>query len=935
MSDVGDGSVCDFYEDEGSLTFFDSYDDGDYVEEGGDVELGNVASNNAPPESILRGDGRGKGGKNRKSRKGRKDGRKSVAISPPPAPASAEEEEEEEESVGSTPSRRYTNINQEHSGGHKRFTTKALLNRSKSLHLKDERELKRAALAKVKEEEARRDMVRREMLGAEAFEKGLLRYEFLTKKEFVWTFLVIFIGCLVTAAITALFVIGQFRWEEPHNEPAMETVSFICLIVVGLILLVNIGFLSIFSERICATRRSNFTPLQKRAVRSSLIVIVLSTLLSCTFMAQYIVAASSNSVCRFLNSAVAGLTALRWLILLALWFMINTFAIDHIVNNKGRIRTLTFKNWCKNSRFYLVLQVPNFALLVITVTLVILDAINRIKQPRSYWDTLCQRTQGNCTGNGVVDEQHFRYVEALAIVATIMTGLFMIYAFIAWYRLCKLPWRKYGALNISLRLLILQTLPVMIVLAVTRLVKLYLHPQYECNNSGAKQDMFLDTPEALILISVYACVRVYTNSPIMVYEYRRQIRYTILQQFLWTERSPRVIDSEEFWAERVGDSDHHEDYVDYGPGKRFGSQPVFVYETMMKMLFWAELIYLGEGDLEGQARGSFGSKGSGDDSMPVLSSPSSQSQSQEGDVASLRRKTLTRGKGSSGHASRQSSMMRKERKFGRRRATAFEKEWNEEMSRFSQTEGKQSLSFSRALVIGMSHYGMDHYKVFYEEQSESKCVVAWGSNGHIVVSFRGTVKLPNMLTDMQCCMTRWQSMIQTVEEEQGNALKRCLRKPGIHHGFKKAMQSENIGIDLVEFVAALAHDHIQSGTRPCIRFTGHSLGGALAVLMSYEVYHRCKDIGLVKNEVSVYTYGCPGTCNGVAKDLYEREIPTCFHVINNVDYIAYCGPWLQFYKPGIVVLINRAGDVIVRPSLIESSLHHLWFQEVSKACPFA
>ena len=173
MSDVGDGSVCDFYEDEGSLTFFDSYDDGDYVEEGGDVELGNVASNNAPPESILRGDGRGKGGKNRKSRKGRKDGRKSVAISPPPAPASAEEEEEEE-SVGSTPSRRYTNINQEHSGGHKRFTTKALLNRSKSLHLKDERELKRAALAKVKEEEARRDMVRREMLGAEAFEKGLL-----------------------------------------------------------------------------------------------------------------------------------------------------------------------------------------------------------------------------------------------------------------------------------------------------------------------------------------------------------------------------------------------------------------------------------------------------------------------------------------------------------------------------------------------------------------------------------------------------------------------------------------------------------------------------------------------------------------------------------------------------------------------------------------
>ena len=54
--------------------------------------------------------------------------------------------------------------------------------------------------------------------------------------------------------------------------------------------------------------------------------------------------------------------------------------------------------------------------------------------------------------------------------------------------------------------------------------------------------------------------------------------------------------------------------------------------------------------------------------------------------------------------------------------------------------------------------------------------------------------------------------------------------------------------------------------------------------------------GLRDSEISVWTFGCPGVCNRSARNIYQSCIPTTFHVINNVDFIAYTGTWLQFKK---------------------------------------
>ena len=101
----------------------------------------------------------------------------------------------------------------------------------------------------------------------------------------------------------------------------------------------------------------------------------------------------------------------------------------------------------------------------------------------------------------------------------------------------------------------------------------------------------------------------------------------------------------------------------------------------------------------------------------------------------------------------------------RRRGTAFENEWTENMKSYNDDI---NLGFSRSLVIAMSHYDMEFYKVFHEAISETRVIVGWGSNGQIVVSFRGTVKLPNMLNDIMCLQTTWRSMVPASQAKAMN-----------------------------------------------------------------------------------------------------------------------------------------------------------------------
>ena len=66
---------------------------------------------------------------------------------------------------------------------------------------------------------------------------------------------------------------------------------------------------------------------------------------------------------------------------------------------------------------------------------------------------------------------------------------------------------------------------------------------------------------------------------------------------------------------------------------------------------------------------------------------------------------------------------------------------------------------------------------------------------------------------------------------------------------------------------------------------------------------------------------------------YKKMVPDSWDLINDQDAISRWGKFLTVYKrPGHRVIINHAGDLIVRPSFVEASYQRKQFGELSGPC---
>lgn len=159
---------------------------------------------------------------------------------------------------------------------------------------------------------------------------------------------------------------------------------------------------------------------------------------------------------------------------------------------------------------------------------------------------------------------------------------------------------------------------------------------------------------------------------------------------------------------------------------------------------------------------------------------------------------------------------------------------------------------------------------------------------YVVIAFRGTTDLRDWITNAKFVRAL------LVEESDGS---RC----EVHGGFLVAYES--IIEKLSEVLRQLA-----VADRP-VFVTGHSLGGALAILAALELKRQMFTVA------QVYTFGQPRVGNAGFAQLYNWSLQDqTFAVVNECDPVPLLPPLLMGYRDcGTEIFLRKDGAVQVDP----------------------
>jgi hypothetical protein len=192
-----------------------------------------------------------------------------------------------------------------------------------------------------------------------------------------------------------------------------------------------------------------------------------------------------------------------------------------------------------------------------------------------------------------------------------------------------------------------------------------------------------------------------------------------------------------------------------------------------------------------------------------------------------------------------------------------------------------------------------------------------GRHPHLCIAFRGTVNLRNALTDANARMVEHPEILGGAE---------------VHRGFWNAFaQLLPFLVDALKGFFYPKQDDPNSGkhhqwTRSLtsIICTGHSLGGALAMLCAYSMstgtlFRELFDTATVthpRRRILCYTFGSPRLGNVRLSHAYNIHVPETYRVINENDLVARVGLCWQEHA-GHEVRINRDGDAIIEGTWME------------------
>ncbi|GMH44780.1 hypothetical protein BSKO_12732 [Bryopsis sp. KO-2023] len=205
-------------------------------------------------------------------------------------------------------------------------------------------------------------------------------------------------------------------------------------------------------------------------------------------------------------------------------------------------------------------------------------------------------------------------------------------------------------------------------------------------------------------------------------------------------------------------------------------------------------------------------------------------------------------------------------------------------------------------------YGLQHHDYIRIKELDTNVLISWNHNT-IVLAFRGTDSLTNLWADVQF----WRSIHPP---ERGRWLLGTM--PLVHNGFLESWTASGVNHVVLDRLRGIIESPKFDRGDLRVIVTGHSLGGAVAVLASYDIVKYC---GVESDSISCYTFGAPRVGNHAFVKCYNSVVPDTWQIINDHDIVPRLAKFMIFFKHvGRKVIINSGGDMIICPLFMEVSL---------------
>ncbi|MES1920158.1 hypothetical protein MHBO_001865, partial [Bonamia ostreae] len=216
--------------------------------------------------------------------------------------------------------------------------------------------------------------------------------------------------------------------------------------------------------------------------------------------------------------------------------------------------------------------------------------------------------------------------------------------------------------------------------------------------------------------------------------------------------------------------------------------------------------------------------------------------------------------------------------------------------------------------VNLEDSSLNLYEIGQSKDYDVQWLIAEGK-GIVTVAFRGSISFVNVTTNLRIYHRLVNNNFWYTGDLRFISPSQQKMQHGstmVHAGFLQSYLV--VRKSVFKFLNALARD---KNKETIFYFTGHSLGAALATLCCLET--RCR----MGCDVRLYTFGSPRVGCSSFSNLFRALIPKndCFRIVFERDIVtAYPTELASYRHVDSEVYMNRAGNIIFAPNVVEKSL---------------